>query len=540
MKETLLRRMVAGAPAVLEKFDERTGRFIEPGWEGPETGWSVTHQDVLYPLALLYKTEHPANPYYHSGEILGVVAKAGDALRDWQQPDGRVEFIKIDGSKWGPIYMPWTMYHWLEAYALVSDELDESRRRSWAEGLALAYDGIAADIIDRDYPVHNISTWNGMALTRAGGLFERDDWLRTGRKMIASAVAGQTAGGYWNEYGGPTTSYNLVYTQAVGLYYAFTKDSSVLDCLRRALDFHLKFTYPNGANVETIDGRVRYRAEVAKEAMVSFSMFPDGRRFARWLVSCAERADGPADCTPAAAAAFQYWFDGDEAPIPQDNDSYEMTMGEEARVVRDGKWFSCISAIVTEPTDDRWGMDRQSFVSLYHDACGLIVGGGNSKNQPEWSNFVVADMYLPTSARLTPKGVVLDYGGTRCELEIEHARGEASLTCRCCDTLAEDKRVVCRLPLHVVPGKEITTAAGRSFPTDGAAVRITGKDAGGWVGHNGWRLELPSDATFEYPVLPFNPYAKDGSAPLADAIGTVTADLIAENATRVLRFTVKE
>lgn len=540
MKEVFFRRIVAGASGVLAEFDGKTGRFIKPGYEGPDTGWAVTHQDVLYPLALLYKTKHPENPYYRSGEILQVVAKAGDALRNFQQPDGRVEFIKADGSKWGLAYMCWSMYHWLEAYALVRDDLDESRRRSWTEGLTLAFDGIAAAIVGSDYTVHNIPTWNGMALTRAGAVFGRDDWGRVGREMIARAAAAQTEHGYWKEHGGPTTIYNLVYTHAVGLYYAFTKDAGVLDCLRRALDFHMKFTYPNGANVETIDGRVKYHAEVANRALVSFSLFPDGRRFVRWRVSCAERAGGTADCTPAAAAAFQYWFDGEEAPIPQDRDSYEMTMGDEARVARDGKWFHCVSAIVAEPTGDRWGMDRQSFVSLYHDDCGLIVGGGNSKNQPEWSNFVAGEVYVPASAHLTPKGLVLDYGETRCELEIVHAGDEASLTCRCCRLPAKDQRLICRLPLHVVPGKEITTATGQSFPTDGTAVSITDKDSGGWVAHNGWRLHLPAGAAFEYPVRPFNPYAKDGQGPLAEAIGTVTARLMDEKATRVFRFTVED
>ncbi len=560
MKEVFFRRIAAGAPGVLTEFDGQTGRFIKPGYEGPDTGWAVTHQDVIYPLALLYKTEHPENPYYRSDEMLRVVAKTGDALRNFQQPDGHVEFIKVDGSRWGPIYMPWTMYHWLEAYALVSEELDESRRSSWAEGLTLAYDGIAAAIVGSDYTVHNIPTWNGMALTRAGKVFDRDDWSQVGRKMIEAAVAEQTEHGYWKEGGGPTTSYNLVYTHAIGLYYAFTKDAGVLDCLRRALDFHIKFTYPNGANVETVDGRVKYHAEIANRALASFSLFGDGRRFARWLVSCAERSDGTAlwpprlrgqdpraerpgvavDCTPAVAAAFQYWFDGDEAPIPQDRDSYEMTMGDEAGVTRSGKWFHCISAIVAEPTDNRWGMDRQSFVSLYHDDCGLIVGGGNSKDQPEWSNFVAGDVHLPTSARLTLTGVVLDYAGARCELEIVHAESEAVLTCRCCKPPEGDRRIVCRLPLHIVPGKEITTAAGRSFPADGDAIAVTGKDAGGWIAHNGWRLDLPAGAAFEYPVRPFNPYAKDGRGPLDQAIGTVTAHLTAKNTTREFRFTVED
>ena len=52
MKDQFLRRLVAGAPKVLETFDPATGRFMTAGYNGPELGWTVTNQDVMYPLAL--------------------------------------------------------------------------------------------------------------------------------------------------------------------------------------------------------------------------------------------------------------------------------------------------------------------------------------------------------------------------------------------------------------------------------------------------------------------------------------------------------
>ena len=39
--------------------------------------------------------------------------------------------------------------------------------------------------------------------------------------------------------------------------------------------------------------------------------------------------------------------------------------------------------------------DRQQFLSIWNKDCGLIVVGGNSKNQPEWSNFVVDPFTFP-------------------------------------------------------------------------------------------------------------------------------------------------
>ncbi len=526
---------MAGAPKVLETFDAATGRFMTPGYSGPDLGWAVTNQDVMYPLALLYKTPHPDNPYHADRKILEVVSKAGSAVRDWQYPDGQVEFIKIDGSKWGPTYMCWTQYHWLEAYRLVREDLDPAVRRRWEEGLTLALDG-SAKLIGKDYRVHNIPAWHGMTLVRAGQVFGRADWSKVGAEMIHRVAGAQTTHGYWDEHGGPTTGYNLVYIHAVGLYHAFTGDDSVLECLRRGLEFHLTFTYPDGSMVETVDGRVKYHAGAPDRCLTAWSPFPQGRRFVRFLAEQGQRRGHAWGCTPALASAFEHFTDGPEAAIPQDQESYERAMGDMARVVKRGKWFSCVSAITVEPDDNRWGMDRQVFVSVYHDDAGLIIGGGNSKDQPAWSNFVIGDHYLPTGGRIVPGGVELDYQPAICSILVEHAGDETVLTLSAdLPSGTEDAR--CGLPVRIAPGQTLRSGDGRTLPTDGQRVKVSGPQAG-WIGGNGWRIDLPADARFEYPVSPFNPYAKDGAAPLDQAVGMVHAPLSPNSPGRVFRVHV--
>jgi hypothetical protein len=536
MKDQFLRRLVAGAPKVLQTFDAATGRFMTPGYNGPDLGWGVTNQDVMYALALLYKTAHPGNPYCGDSKILDVVRKAGTAVRDWQYPDGQVEFIKVDGSKWGPTYMCWTQYHWLEAYRLVRDDLDDTTRRHWEKGLALAFDGSAA-LISKDWRVHNIPAWHGMSLVRAGDIFRRPDWSDVGDEMIRRVVAAQTPHGYWDEHGGPTTSYNLVYIHAVGLYHAFSGDDNVLECLRRGLEFHMTFAYPDGCLVETIDGRVKYHARVPDRCLPSYSLFPQGRRFVRFLFEQAERTGRPWGCSPAMGSAFEYCTDGPEAPIAQDQEAYTRSMGDLARVTKAGKWFSCLSAITVEPDDNRWGMDRQSFVSLYHDDAGLIIGGGNSKEQPAFSNFILGDDYLPTGGRLVEGGIELDYRTATCSILVEHAADETLLTLSAdLPTGAED--VQCRLPIRVVPGKPLRASDGRALSTDGHHIRLTAKEVG-WIGGENWRIDLPASATFEYPVSPFNPYAKDGAAPLDEAVGMIHAPLSKDAPQQVFRVTMQ-
>ena len=151
-------------------FNEKTGRFHSelegppaPGAKPEDIGWFIVNQDIIYPLALLYTT--PGTPYHGDSAILNMALRGGDAIRDFQYPDGKVEFLKVDGSRWGPTYMGWTNYSWLEAYAILRDQMDEERRKRWEEGLSLAHDGQARELADSH--VHNIPCFKAMSCYRA-------------------------------------------------------------------------------------------------------------------------------------------------------------------------------------------------------------------------------------------------------------------------------------------------------------------------------------------------------------------------------------
>lgn len=543
IRTTVLRTLVEDVPINLARQDPATGRFLTEG------GWAVTNQDIVYPLALLYRTPHPDNPYHGDERILDHILAGADAWRDFQNPDGSVEFIKVDGSTWGPTFMPWSMYHWAETYALLRDQLDEARARRWQEGLTLAYDGISAAIASKH--VHNIPTWNGMAAYRAGQIFDRADWRETGRAMVYAAIEEQTPGGYWREHHGPTPLYNSVYVHAIGLYYFFSRDEAVLPCLERATDFHIRYTYPDGRIVETIDGRVKYHDQVNLHALSAYSLFPQGRRYVRFLLDqwLADRAAHPLPhltynqtpqgpkiaggdygLSPRLAPLFQHMGEGPEAPIPQDEASYTIHDPEHALLRRQDGWFTCLSGVVTPPVESRWGMDRQNYLSIWREEAGLIAGGGNAKDQPAISTFVVGDgdtrQYLPTAARLqTQDGqdqVTLYYGDPGCTLqaEVEGPR-RLRLTMQGPDNVAAVGQV--QFKLH--PGTPLQTAAGEEFATDGAPVVIEAAGSGGWVAHGAWRVTLPEGSRLDWPVSPFNPYAAEGEGPLEEAAAVLSVPI---------------
>ena len=513
-KPLLLDIMASGAEARLDTFDEATGRFITeptgpiaPGAKPEDLGWIVTNQDIIYALATLF-LEGPEH-FRGKPEILDIIGRAGDAIRDFQDEDGKVEFIKPDGSKWGMTYMGWTNYAWLEAWALMRDDaaFDEARSARWEEGLTLAHDGQAKEIADPDH-VHNIPTWKAMSCWRAGALMGRPDWQQAAEDYMARCVATQAPGGFWPEHGGPTTGYNRVYLHALGLYHIFSGDPSVLPAIEAATEFHQAFTYPDGSDIKVIDGRTKYSPSISVSALVAMTLTPRGRRYADYLLGLPrfpEAVQSPIGSH--LASLYHHMQAGDEAAINLDESSFAKTYEDWAILTREGPWMGCLSAFVCPPTGSRWGQDRQQFLSLWHEDAGLVIGGGNSRNQPEWSSFVTSGRYIPDAGAIADGGVALDYADNRCRIALRF-EGEAAVI----EAAIESGSAVNHLTLPLKAGERVTCASGLSATTGDESVRWDARQMGEWIELSGFRMALPAGADFAWPSVPFNPYAIDGAA----------------------------
>jgi hypothetical protein len=388
-----------------------------------------------------------------------------------------------------------------------------------------------------------------MAAFRAGQILGRNDWLQAGQRMIHLAVEAQRPQGYWEEHGGPTTSYNLVYLHAIGLYYFFSGDASVLECLRRGTNFHIRYTYPDGCMVETIDGRVKYHHNVIESAYPAFSLFPEGRRFVRFLVEnlLRQRATSPephvtyiitgGERKPSGgnfglstrlASALAHYQTGPEGHIPQEDDDYYIHDEGHALIRRQDGWFTCVSGFVVPAVESRWGLDRQAFCSVWHDQAGLIVGGGNAKSQPAFSNFVFngddTSGYLPDRAQLRTASqrdtVELNYGSHLASLAVEVVdETRLKLQLQSADAARNE---VGQLMFRLAPGDTLHTAAGDEYQVDETPLAISAEQAGGSVSNANWRIHLPAGSHLQWPVAPFNPYAADGAAPIEEAVAVLT------------------
>ncbi|HWB55257.1 MAG TPA: hypothetical protein VG722_13730, partial [Tepidisphaeraceae bacterium] len=306
---------------------------------------------------------------------------------------------------------------------------------------------------------------------------------------------------------------------------------------------------PDGTNVETVDERNDYYHGI-DTPNVAFSFSPVGRAYILHQLEIKERRhDGTG---PDVAASFiLYAEDGPIAPIPADTNHQFILGHDDATVLRQKPWFVCLSAyrapIMKDRIDARWVQDRQNFISIFHDGVGLIVGGGNTKLTPLWSTFTAGDtkllshhpgetkpdyaepkglLHVPTKLKLDPQNLALlaTYGKAQCQAAVKL---ENATTAKISYSLLNQSRLAVEAHVTLIAniGGAWHTESGEHGKLGPEPIHLTALQAGGKFYHNGWSITLPTDATLDWPVLPYDQYVKDGTAPLDQGRIVVTLPL---------------
>lgn len=429
-------------------------------------------------------------------------------------------------------------YMWLDAYRLVQDRLTGPQRQRWGRALQEQLTALAGDVARvQDRPAYqapfivtstnHLSLWSS-TLYLGGKVFRNAAWEQLAAKVLHRLAGEQSPDGYWGEHSsaGPTTGYDYVTTTGVALYWEHSGDPAALQALRRSTDFHEYFTWPDGTPVETINDRNRYW-EPSMWAHFGFSNFPDGRRYAEFLASFYEF--DPESLGRMAQNAL-YWHPGPTAPIPQDKPAYVRRMAVPAGIRKSGPWSICLSGLIsTQAQSNQFFLDRQGHLSIFHEKCGLIITGANSKRQPELATFAERfgdlENHLPTSSRLEMNDsgdkLALAYNTFFAEVKMAPpAGGKLSFEVAVTETDDAQSRLL-QLQLCVKPGSPLETAAGQSIVPGESPVKLGPEQIGAWIRHNGWTLKVPPGTHLEWPVQPFNPYRNRPESGLHHAVGVL-------------------
>lgn len=511
-----VREFLAANPnATLESLEKRAG-------------WRHFPSAVLV-AAVLYNKQNNA-------EMLALSTRVGDLLAR-EHNAGRYN-TRLDHHR--------DTYMWLDAYRLLEPKLDAARRDSWRKALMDLASALAKDVARRkDYPVYaspfigtspnHYSLWSS-TLHLAGKVFGNAEWERLGAAVMHRFAAEEQApDGYWGEHSraGPTTGYDYLTATGVALYYEHSRDPAALDALRRSVDFHKHYTYPDGVPAEIFDDRRRH-VYISPWAHFGFSHFPDGRRFAEFLTSFYEEGRLGLEHLGRLAQNALYFHPGQTAPIPQDLERHSHQMSVPAGIRKSGDWVVALSGIIaTQAPLNRFYLDRQGHIGVFHRKTGVIISGANSKRQPELATFSErADgqvYYLPVSSRLGMNDagdrLALAYNTFFAVLNVPPPSREAvdlrfAITPR---SRAMDATLTLQLVLK--PGAEIETAAGRKLVLSDRPIRLASEEIGGWIHHNGWSLGVPAGASLSWPVFPYNPYANAPETELRYAVGALAMPL---------------
>ena len=509
----LVDSVVKGVPSLLSSYDHKTGEF-------GEKPWICQDQNQMFSLAVAWATPDKNNPYYHSPELLKVIAKAGEKLVDAQDAKGMWTFRKKDNSTWGQIHMPWTFTRWIRTYNLVKDALPPASKAKWEKGLLLGYKYIAGYCSGTG--THNITVYHAAGLYVAGLAFNKPEWCKISQKLMHLLVSRQAKDGFWTENHGPVVSYNFVYLEALGIYYHYSKDPVALEALTRGAQFHNAVLWPDGSAVSVVDER-NYYSRTRRVGNVGFTCSPEGRRYLAQQLEQSYRKRRPINMELAAHLLLE-GVTGELAPKPGETSSYLSKDGQ-FLVARSAPYQWALSAYSCKVPRSRWMMDRQTHVEIGHDRMGVIGSGGNAKMQPYYSTFTFGDpdsfqpdltktdpdfypksnlRYVPDHAKITGNTVALTYGKNQCQVTV--IPGKDMITLEYKLNNAPDAPAMAHFPV-VIPA-EATDAKGNPL----AANKIhTGKALGGkLIFSNGQIITIPDTAQVRPEVVGFNPYEKYG------------------------------
>jgi hypothetical protein len=204
-----------------------------------------------------------------------------------------------------------------------------------------------------------------------------------------------------------------------------------------------------------------------------------------------------------------------------------------AGIRKSGPWQVCLSGLIDTPAiNNRFYLDRQGHISVFHEKAGLILTGANSKRQPELATFTESIqgsvVNMPLSSRLqmgqNEDRLSLAYNTFFSDL---YSAVDKALTLRFVisgrGTPGPDTRL--NLQFCLKSGEALETGSGKRVLLGAERLSLLPSDLRGRIVHHGWTLDVPEGASLEWPVFPHNPYADAPETNLAYAVGRLTLPL---------------
>ncbi|MHC4714305.1 MAG: hypothetical protein ACYTAN_13720 [Planctomycetota bacterium] len=491
---SLYRAGLADACAFYRLIQAGDGRCRHIGRRGLAfTEWSYP---LVYAFAILYKTDWAENPYFGDERFL---RSAVAAMAAGLNPEG--------GYKSGGLSRPVQAY--LLAYELLKDDIDPPTRDHWRSRLI----DLTQHIIDSYItPASNCYTYYSLDvgtgtnhfayyaanLYTAGRVLERPDWLATGRDLMLAIAGHEEDGQFAERRGVPATHYTWLTMNGLGEYWKQSGDESVVETLRRCVEFSWQTSLPDLDIMLLHDGRNNHYHRYDFGDFV-LSLSPRGRlladRRARARISSKDRPSG---------SSPEYWFRNAEnavyfegGPTEEAPREAEFSFLDGRGLIRRTKGFIYgLSAICLPPTAEQFWLDPQNAIELHHSAVGPVLHGANSIMQPEAGSFIrkVGDRTV-----FLPRDGAIERSGDGHLVQLEFDGFSTRLYC----TVVSDTEAVVRVELLSAEGDEPVVFS--FFPAVEGGLRL--QDNGGTLAFGRVRLSTDRPVEIERDFRIASPYS---------------------------------
>ena len=481
-------------------------------------------QLFIYPLAYFYKTNFPDNPYFKDQKILQVIIKLGDYVAKVTDSNGEINYSSY-GNK-GKMVDQRLLTFWADAYFLIKDELESSRRVIWEKTFLRSAGNLAMRI--KGYLEQRRFNWMSfstgpnhailyaVALYLAGIILQKKDWCRLADKFTVRFAEYQHPDGYWAEDRGPTPLYNIVSLAGIARMNVLSPQPVYREVLRRALNFHKTVSYPDFTHVATIDKRCRYHSSPFTWGHFGFSIFPEGRSFIKQAALV--RLKAPVAMEGEECARWlENFIHYQEGEIP----AYHPWKGcrqltTVSGFIRKGAWEVTLSAdaSIVSPRNP-FNLGNNNHFSLWHKTTGLIINGSQDKKHPLHNTF------LPVNKRLQgplvggrigldakPKYLEAIYPDFVGRLEVKWPNVSTCLI-RAVIGGPSKERFLWNIPLFVKPGDSIRLN-NQDVKLGKTVIRYRlGKGNQILFASQKAIISTSTPCTFHWPCLPFNSYSKN-------------------------------
>ncbi len=245
MIENQIRHKIEYALSQLDRdpFSKTSGSFDRLYW-----GWKLKD----YPDATLQRLTYVLTNYYYKIEnticeeetFLAWIVKSFDYLKTIQHSDGSFDQAFPNEHSHGAT--AFLLFDIARAYQLVLDKLQEEARK----GVSETVEKMGDYLITHDETHGFISNHLLGAAAGLQALYKitRDnEYKKHAAFYVHQVLSQQSPEGWYVEYGGADPGYQTLGIYYLSHYYLETKDETVLESLRKAVEFVSYFVHPDGS-----------------------------------------------------------------------------------------------------------------------------------------------------------------------------------------------------------------------------------------------------------------------------------------------------